>query len=89
MKGHQYRRQLFEYSDWITEQIVRAKAYQTSYCNISSLCNHFDQAIENLKLCLFFYECLMVVKRLCFDMCSVFIREQQFSWKVTKILEQT
>lgn len=58
MKGHQYRRQLFRYSDWVPEQIARAKAYQTSYCNIYFLNNHFDQAIGKLQLCLFFYECL-------------------------------
>lgn len=90
MKGHQCRRQLFEYSDWVTEQIARAQAYQTSYCNIYFLNNHFDEAIENLQLYLFFYERLRVVKRLCSaDTCSVFIREQQFSWKFTKSIEQT
>lgn len=75
MKGHLYRRQLFEYSDWVTEQIARAKAYQTSYCNSYFLNNHFDQALENLQLCLLFYECLRVVKRLCSDKCSVLVCE--------------
>lgn len=80
MKGRQYRRLLFECSDQVTEQIERAKAYQTSYCNI--FLNNFDQAIENLQLCLFLYDCLRMVKRLFFY--YVFCIHQ----KLTKCLEQ-